>query len=140
VIVRWGLEEVGSVLTELGSTRSLLVTRERFARLDVRVAARFTGVRRHSPVQTVSAAISAAEDADLLVGAGGGSSIDTAKAVSAATGLRLVAVPTTYSGAEWTSYFGMRDEERRVKSGGSGARTAAIVTASEAEELLRSIW
>jgi maleylacetate reductase len=36
-------------------------------------------------------------------------------------------VPTTYAGAEWTPYFGMRDEERGVKTGGSGARTVGIV-------------
>jgi DNA-binding transcriptional LysR family regulator len=57
----------------------------------------------------------------------GRSAIDTAKAVSAGTGLRLIAVPTTYSGAEWTPYFGMRDEVRGLKTGGSGARTAAAV-------------
>jgi alcohol dehydrogenase class IV len=129
VIVRWGLEEVGPLLSELGSGRPLLVTSERLARLDVPVAERFTGVRRHSPLETVSAAAAAAaaDGADLLVGAGGGSAIDTAKAVSAATGLRLLAIPTTYAGAEWTSGFGMRDEARRRKTGGSGAKTVAIV-------------
>ena len=44
-----------------------------------------------------------------LVAVGGGSAIDTAKAASAATGLPLVSVPTTYSGAEWTDFFGVRD-------------------------------
>ncbi len=65
--------------------------------------------------------------ADLLVAAGGGSAIDTAKAVSAATGLSLVAVPTTYAGAEWTLFFGMRDGEKRLKTGGSGAQTVGVV-------------
>ena len=38
-----------------------------------------------------------------------------------ATGLRVVSVPTTYSRAEWTLSFPIRDESRRVTGGGSGA-------------------
>jgi maleylacetate reductase len=127
VIVRWGLDELGALLRDLGCERPLLVTSIRFAELDLPVAGRFTGVRRHSPLDTVSAATAAAAGADGIVGLGGGSAIDTAKAVSAATALRLVAVPTTYSGAEWTFYFGMRDEVRGLKTGGSGAHTVAIL-------------
>ena len=127
MIVRWGLGELEPLLGELGVERALLVTSARFGQLELPVAARFTGVRRHSPLDTVSAATAAAEGAGGLVGLGGGSSIDTAKAVSAATGLRLVAVPTTYSGAEWTFYFGMRDEVRGLKTGGSGAHTVAVL-------------
>lgn len=127
MIVRWGLEEVEPLLSELGSTSALLVTSQRLAGLDVRVEMRFTGVRPHSPLETVAAARAAAEGADLILGVGGGSAIDTAKAVSAETGLPLVAVPTTYAGAEWTPYFGMRDEARGLKTGGSGAQTVGIV-------------
>jgi maleylacetate reductase len=127
VIVRWGLGELGLVLSEVGVARPLLVTSERFGTLDLPVAHRFTGVLAHSPVRTVEAAQDAARDADGLVGLGGGSAIDTAKAVSAATELPLVAVPTTYAGSEWTPYYGMRDEARRAKTGGSGAHTVAVV-------------
>jgi maleylacetate reductase len=127
VIVRWGISELGPLLDELGSRRALLVTSRRLAEIDVPVATRFTGVRRHAPLETVAEATRAAAGADGLVGLGGGSAIDTAKAVSASTGLPLVAVPTTYAGAEWTPYFGMRDEARAVKAGGSGARTVAAV-------------
>jgi maleylacetate reductase len=127
VIVRFGLDELAPLLAELGVGRALLVTSERLADLDVPVASRFTGVRRHSPIETVAAAVAAARDADGLVSVGGGSAIDTGKAVSAETGLRLVAVPTTYSGAEWTSYYGMRDEARRLKTGGGGATVVAVV-------------
>jgi maleylacetate reductase len=127
VIVRCGLGALERLLVELGIERALLVTSSRFGALDVPVADRFTGVRAHAPVEVVAAATDAAVSADGLVGLGGGSAIDTAKAVSAASGLQLVAVPTTYAGSEWTGYFGMRDEARGAKTGGSGAHTVAIV-------------
>jgi hypothetical protein len=82
VIVRWGIEELPPLLEELGVERAMLVTSSRFATLDLAVASRFAGVRRHSPVETVAAATEAARDADGLVGLGGGSAIDTAKAVA----------------------------------------------------------
>ncbi|HEX2345569.1 MAG TPA: iron-containing alcohol dehydrogenase [Gaiellaceae bacterium] len=127
MIVRWGIEELGGLLADLGSARPLLVTTARFADLELPVATRFAGVQRHSPLEVVSAAIAAAAGSDGLVGVGGGSAIDTSKAVSSATGLPLVAIPTTYSGAEWTPYFGMRDSVRRLKTGGSGANTGGVV-------------
>src|SRR5262249_26587611 len=122
VIVRWGVAAVAVLLGELAIERPLLVTSARFAEVELPVEQRFAGVRRHAPVDTVDAAIEAAAGADGLVGLGGGSAIDTAKAASAATGVALIAVPTTYSGSEWTTYFGMRDEARRAKTGGGGAR------------------
>jgi maleylacetate reductase len=127
VIVRWGIAGLGPLLEELGVQRPLLVTSARFADLDLPVRDRFTGVRRHAPVDVVAAATEAAVGADALVGLGGGSAIDTSKAVSAAAGIPLVAVPTTYAGAEWTPYYGVRDEARRAKTGGSGANTVGVV-------------
>ncbi|HKX48394.1 MAG TPA: iron-containing alcohol dehydrogenase, partial [Gaiellaceae bacterium] len=127
MIVRWGLAQLPPLIAELGLERPLLVTSARFADLDLPISARFAGVRRHAPLDVVAAATEEAASADGLVGLGGGSALDTAKAVSAATALRLVAVPTTYAGSEWTAYFGMRDEGRRQKTSGSGAQTVAIV-------------
>jgi maleylacetate reductase len=127
VIVRWGLDGLAQLMDELAMERPMLVTSGRFAELELPVAERFAGVRRHAPIDVVTAATVAASDADGLVALGGGSAIDTGKAVSARTGLPLIAVPTTYSGSEWTAYFGMRDEARGAKTGGSGASTVAVV-------------
>jgi maleylacetate reductase len=127
VIVRWGLESLADVLRELTVERPLLVTTERWADLDVPVAARYTGVRTHAPVDTVEAALEHAAEADAVVGLGGGSAIDTAKAVSSLASIPVVSVPTTYAGAEWTPYFGIRDAARQLKTGGTGAQLAAAV-------------
>ncbi len=62
---------------------------------------------------------------------GGGSAIDLGKALSAAAELPLVSVPTTYSGAEWTTYYGIRNPERRMRGGGAGARPTGIVYDAE---------
>lgn len=127
MIVRWGLDELAPLLGDLGLDRPLLITSPRFADHPVPVERRFTGVRAHTPADTVRAAVAAATEADAVVPLGGGSAIDTAKAVSAQTGLPVVSVPTTYSGAEWTTFFGTRDEELGVKGGGGGATLAGIV-------------
>ena len=127
MIVRWGLESYRDLLAELGIEAPLLVTTRRWDHLDLPAAARYSGVRPHAPRETVEEAIEAAHEAGRAGRARGGSAIDTAKAVSAATGLPLVSIPTTYSGAEWTSGFGVRDEERGLKVGGGGARPVGIV-------------
>lgn len=127
MIVRWGLDELEGVLGETGISRPLLVASERWRGLELPVALRFHGVRRHAPIDTVQAAVAAADGADGLVALGGGSAVDTGKAVSAARGLPLVSVPTTYAGSEWTPFYGMRDEQRGAKTGGGGAILAGIV-------------
>jgi maleylacetate reductase len=128
MIVRWGLDALPRVLEELSVSEPLLIASERWSAFELpAVRRRFHGVQRHAEVTGVRAATTAAQDADGLVALGGGSAIDTAKAVSSETGLPIVSIPTTYSGAEWTQGFGMRDKEAGVKRGGGGARTAAIV-------------
>ena len=131
MIVRWGLDSYPELLAEIGIRRPLLVTTRRWEALDLPAAARYSGVRQHVPKATVDEAVVAAEGADGLVALGGGSAIDTAKAVSAETSLPVVSVPTTYSGAEWTPGFGVRDEERGLKVGGGGARVEGILYDTE---------
>jgi maleylacetate reductase len=127
VIVRWGLDELQPLLHELGFRRPLLISSARWTDLELPVADRFHGVKPHAEIDSVRQAEARSRGADGLVALGGGSAIDTAKAVAAETGLSIVAVPTTYSGAEWTGIFGMRDPERGVKSGGSGPPPVAIL-------------
>ncbi|HUA07166.1 MAG TPA: iron-containing alcohol dehydrogenase [Solirubrobacteraceae bacterium] len=127
MIVRWGLDELPAVLDELSVSEPLLISSERWRDFDVPVARRFHGTQSHAEITGVRAALEAAAGADGLLALGGGSAIDTAKAVSAETGLPIVSIPTTYSGAEWTQGFGMRDREAGVKRGGGGAKTVAIV-------------
>jgi alcohol dehydrogenase class IV len=119
VIVRWGLDQLEPLLAELGIERPFLVASRRWDELGLPVAEHWTEIP--------SDRIAVPDGVDGIVAVGGGSAIDTAKAASAASGLPQVSVPTTYSGAEWTPSFGVRDPHRRLVRGGSGANLAGIV-------------
>jgi maleylacetate reductase len=145
-VIRFGagaIESLGEVCAEVGVTRPLLVTTprgaERAAGLDV--VGVYDGVRSHVPVETVAAAaeLVRATEADGLVGLGGGSAIDTCKAVVARLASEnaeplphVVAVPTTYAGAEWTPFFGMLVEPGR-KSGGADPRATPVAAVYDPE-------
>ncbi len=119
MIVRWGLGELPGVLEDLAIERPLLVAGPRWDALAIPAASRWSEIpsdRIHVP-----------REVDGVLAVGGGSAIDTGKAASAASALPLVSVPTTYSGAEWTGFFGIRTPDRRQLGGGSGARLAGIV-------------
>jgi maleylacetate reductase len=122
VIVRWGFEELPGLLAEVSIERPFLVASPRWP-APVEVAGTWTEV----PSDRIQDAAAATSGADGLLALGGGSAIDLAKAISVETGLPLVSVPTTYSGAEWTPSFGIRDPDRLMRGGGSGANLAGIV-------------
>lgn len=125
MIVSWGLDSLPEACTAAGVSRPLLVASPRWDELELPVepAARW----REVPSERIGEAAAAAATADGVLAVGGGSAIDLGKAISAAAELPLVSVPTTYAGAEWTTYFGVRDPQRRMRGGGGGAHPTAIV-------------
>jgi maleylacetate reductase len=125
MIVRWGLDALPGVCDVLGVSTPLVVASPRWDGLSLPVAEHSRW--REVPSHRVEEAAAGARDAGGVLAVGGGSSIDLGKAISAATGLTLVSVPTTYSGAEWTAYYGIRSPERRMRGGGGGAHPAGIV-------------
>jgi alcohol dehydrogenase class IV len=120
----------------LGGRRALIVTGHSLSTqtdlihdverlLGARHAATFSGIRQHAPESGIAEAARLAQDcqADLLVSVGGGSPIDSAKAVAQ----RLaqgggayppqIAIPTTLSAAEFSQSAGFTDEAQKSKRG-----------------------
>ena len=157
------LNRVAEVVRETGARRAMLVTSagrrasddgQRLARLLGRsVVATFDEVRPHVPTTAVRDAVAQARDAGIecVVSFGGGSCADLGKAVcyfleqeSGAPGASYVdrpavahvAVPTTYSGAELTPFFGMTDEATRTKTGAGGPTIAPLAAVYDPEVTL----
>jgi maleylacetate reductase len=115
LIVRWGLDALSEVLA---GRRAFLLATPRWE-APVEVAGRWSELPTDGDIDP--------GDAEVVLALGGGSTIDTAKRVSALAHRPLVCVPTTYSGAEWTRFFGVRDRDRRMRGGGAGSNNEAIV-------------
>ena len=106
----------------LGGARVLLVAgdaeielaRELCVPFAGRIAATFSAVRPHVPVETAERAREAAAGVDLVLSIGGGSTTGTAKAVALTTGLPVLAVPTTYAGSEVTPVWGLTEGNRKT--------------------------
>jgi maleylacetate reductase len=144
-VLRFGagaIDALPEVADELGLRRLVLVSSRRGAAIGERlpVVGVYDGVRSHAPLTTVDEAVAVAEgaDADGLVGLGGGSAVDTCKAVTMrllerGRAVRTIAVPTTYAGAEWTPFFGVRDEAAGRKTGGSDERATPVAAVYDPE-------
>jgi maleylacetate reductase len=158
------LDRLGELIKASGARRVMLVTTagrgasDDGARVTKAIgralASTFADVSSHVPAPLVQAALLQArrDGVDGLVSFGGGSCADLGKAVAFFTEqeagmpgtsylerpvLPHVAVPTTYSGAEVTSFFGMTDPRTHQKGGGGGP-TATPVAAIYDPELARS--
>ena len=141
------------LIKTLGARRALLVTTagrlaspdgERIVSLLGRsLASTFSDVASHVPTPTVQAALLQArrDAADVVVSFGGGSCADLGKAVcffleqeAGMPGASHVdrplvghlSIPTTYSGAELTSFFGMTDPATHQKQGAGGPTSAPL--------------
>lgn len=135
------------VLATLGARAVMVIgTRRELERsasvLDgIRPALVWDEVEQHVPVELAGRATRAAQGAgvDALVAIGGGSAIGLAKAIALRPrprSLPIVAVPTTYSGSEATSTWGL--VERGVKTTGVDPRVLPAVIVYDAE-LTRSL-
>ena len=151
---------IASTVRETGGRRVLLVTTA--GRLDSDegkrlttalgglLASTFADVRSHVPTTAVQAAMQQArrDGVDAVVSFGGGSCADLGKAVCFFTeqeagtpgasyidrpSLPHVSIPTTYSGAELTPFFGMTDEAAKRKSGAGGPTIAPIAAVYDPE-------
>jgi maleylacetate reductase len=147
------LRRVPELLRAVGARRAMLVTTAGRAKSDDGAAvakavgralvSTYDGVTSHVPAPVIQAAVTQARlDAiDGIVSFGGGSCADAGKAVNffleqeqGTPGtsfadrpvLPHIAIPTTYSGAELTPFFGMTDPHTRQKSGAGGPTCAPI--------------
>lgn len=103
----------------LGAKRAMILStpgqrklaEEAARRLGVATAGLYAEAVMHVPVETARAAREAARRlaADCVVAVGGGSTIGLGKAIALDTGLPVIAVPTTYSGSEMTSIYGLTE-------------------------------
>jgi maleylacetate reductase len=112
-------------VARLGFARALVVaTPGSGARLGAKISSllggRSAGLHAeaviHVPRAVAEAGLAAAraQGADGLIAVGGGSAIGLAKIMARDTGLKILAVPTTYSGSEATPIWGTSEGERKT--------------------------
>jgi alcohol dehydrogenase class IV len=118
------IAELGAEVERLGAKRVLLLcTPGRAAMVQkvsngMAIAGVFDRAVMHTPLALVEEARRQAKavQADACVAVGGGSTIGFGKAIALTSGIPVLAVPTTYSGSEMTTIWGV-SEGRTKKTG-----------------------
>jgi len=109
--------ELGAEVERLGAKRVLLLSTPGRAQMvaalsaGLPIAGVFDRAVMHTPREAVEQARAMAKDvrADCCVALGGGSTIGFGKAIALESGLPVLAVPTTYSGSEMTTIWGISE-------------------------------
>jgi alcohol dehydrogenase class IV len=112
------VKQLGAELDRLGAKRALLLCTPGRAESvqaiaqGLPIAGVFNRVVMHTPLALADEARKTAADvkADCCIAIGGGSTIGFGKAVALTSGLPVLAVPTTYSGSEMTTIWGISKE------------------------------
>ena len=111
------IRELRAEVERLDAKRVLLISSAARAKAvsalanDVPIAGVFDKAVMHTPLAVVDEARRLAQDvkADCCVAIGGGSTIGFGKAIALTSGLPVLAVPTTYSGSEMTTIWGISE-------------------------------
>jgi alcohol dehydrogenase class IV len=109
--------QLGAEVERLGARRALLISTPgrasmvREAARGLQVAGVFDQAVMHTPLAQVEAARALAKsvEADCCIAIGGGSTIGFGKAIALSSALPVLAVPTTYSGSEMTTIWGISE-------------------------------
>src|SRR6185295_14331765 len=117
-------KQLAPEVAQLGAKRVLLISSRGRAEAVKKIARGlpvidvFDRAVMHTPHDVVEAArmMAKAANADCCVAVGGGSTIGFGKAIALTSGLPVVAVPTTYSGSEMTTIWGV-SEGKAKKTG-----------------------
>jgi len=109
--------QLGTEVERLGAKRALLISTPGRAQMvravagGLQVAGIFDQAVMHTPIAAVEAARAMAKslEADCCITIGGGSTIGFGKAIALSSSLPVIAVPTTYSGSEMTTIWGISE-------------------------------
>ncbi|MEV4645523.1 maleylacetate reductase [Saccharopolyspora sp. NPDC049357] len=120
--------QLSAEISEAGFERPMVIAADNEKELAVRVteglpvAVWHDEVIMHVPADVAARArsVARAHHADVLISIGGGSTTGLAKAIALATGVPIIAVPTTYAGSEATDVWGLT--ENSAKSTGTDRR------------------
>ena len=109
--------QLGAEVERLGAKRVLLISTPGRASMvrevahGLQIAGIFDQAVMHTPIVQVEAAraMAGSLEADCCIVVGGGSTIGFGKAIALSSSLPVLAVPTTYSGSEMTTIWGISE-------------------------------